>query len=72
MVTRAWEISQAYEVIQGVLLQSDYITYADTLDCLIYFSFFPHTVAHVRYDLMASFVLSCTISILELPMYDTI
>ena len=37
------------------VLQSDYITYADTLDCLVYFIFHPSTVAHVRYDLAASF-----------------
>ena len=63
---------------EGVMLRSDYITYADTLDCLVYFFFYPYTVAHVRYDLAASFLfypvrydltasfaLPCTISILE-------
>ena len=40
---------------EGVMLRSDYITYADTLDCLVYFLSTPYTVAHVRYDLAVSF-----------------
>ena len=36
---------------EGVMLRSDYITYADTLDCLVYFLLLPFTVAHVRYNL---------------------
>ena len=32
---------------EGVMLRSDYITYADMLDCLVYFFFHPFTVAHV-------------------------
>ena len=48
---------------EGVMLRSDYITYADTSDCLVYFSLTPHTVAHVRYDLAVSFRFS---------LYDTI
>ena len=32
------------------MLRSDYITYADTLDCLVYFFLYPSTVAHVRYQ----------------------
>ena len=47
------------------VLQSDYITYADTSDCLVSFLSNPFTVAHVRYDLGAFIVTSCTISILE-------
>ena len=39
---------------EGVMLRSDYITYADTSDCLVSFLFFPYTVAHVRYDLVTS------------------
>ena len=38
----------------GVMLRSDYITYADTLDCLVSFLYLPYTVAHVRYNLMTS------------------
>ena len=56
---------------EGVMLRSDYITYADTSDCLVYFSLLsPHTVAHVRYDLMASL---CTIrsdGFFRLVLYD--
>ena len=37
---------------EGVMLRSDYITYADTSDCLVPFRLFPYTVAHVRYDLV--------------------
>ena len=60
------------------LLQSDYTTYADTSDCLVFFhpnSFHcsPCTIRsgdlsvvfHVRYDLEASTVILCTISISE-------
>ena len=47
---------------RGVMSRLDYITYADTSDCLVLF-FHPYTVAHVRYDL-AVFV--C------FTMYDTI
>ena len=36
---------------EGVMLRSDYITYADTSDCLVSFFSHPFTVAHVRYDL---------------------
>ena len=43
---------------EGVMLRSDFTYYADTLDCLVYFSFTPFIEAHVRYDL-ASF--PCTI-----------
>ena len=39
---------------EGVMLRSDYITYTDKLDCLVYFIFHPFTVAHVRYDLAVS------------------
>ena len=39
---------------EGVMLRSDYITYADTLDCFVSFLFNPYTVALVRYDLMTS------------------
>ena len=35
------------------MLQLDYITYTDTLDCFVSF-FNPHTVAHVQYDLVTS------------------
>ena len=62
----------------SMMLRSDYITYADTLDCLVSFSLIPlhrspctirsddFLVARtVRYDLAASFVLLCTISISE-------
>ena len=37
--------------LEEPVLRSDYITYADTSDCLVYFSFPPITVAHVQYDL---------------------
>ena len=60
------------------VLQSDYNTYADTSDCLVFFlsnSFHrsPCTIRsdelpmafHVRYDLEASIALLCTISISE-------
>ena len=60
---------------EGVMLRLDYITYADTLDCLVYFFLFPSTMYDmiwrpllsypVRYDLKASCVLLCTISISE-------
>ena len=46
---------------EGVMLQLDYITYTDTLDCLVSFFSKPHTVAHVRYDLTTFPVLTCTI-----------
>ena len=62
-------------ILRRVLLRSDYITYADTSDCLVSFFFNP---AHrspctirseglflVRYDLQASFLSVCTISISE-------
>ena len=39
---------------EGVMLQSDYRTYADTSDCLVSFFSNPYTVAHVRYDLTTS------------------
>ena len=39
---------------EGVMLRLDYITYADTSDCLVSFFSNPYTVAHVRYDLMTS------------------
>ena len=45
------------------LLRSDYTTYADTSDCLVFFILTPFTVAHVRYDLATC--LWCF-------MYDTI
>ena len=53
--------------------RSDYITHADTLDCLVYFFLYPYTVAHVQYDLAASFVLPCTIrsdGLFCLTLYD--
>ena len=39
LVARVWNLLN--------VLRSDYITYADTLDCLVYFFSHPHTVAHV-------------------------
>ena len=48
---------------EGVMLRSDYNTYADTLDCFFPFLLHPYTVAHVRYDLAVSF---------QFTMYDTI
>ena len=48
---------------EGVMLRSDYITYTDTLDCLVSFFFHPHTVAHVQYDLAVY---------LDVVWYDTI
>ena len=63
---------------EGVMLQSDYIIYADTSDCLVSFLFNPahrspctirsgnFLVARtVRYDLEVFLVLLCTISISE-------
>ena len=38
----------------GVMLRSDYITYADMSDCLVSFLSNPFTVAHVRYNLTTS------------------
>ena len=55
------------------MLRSDYITYADTLDCLVSFLLYPYTVAHVRYDLAALFGLFCTIrsgGLFCLTLYD--
>ena len=48
---------------EGVMLRLDYITYADTLDCLVYFLLIPFTVAHVRYDTILRLVsgVPCTI-----------
>ena len=46
---------------EGVMLRSDYNTYADTLDCFFPFLLHPYTVAHVRYNLAASFDVSCMI-----------
>ena len=39
---------------EGVMLRLDYITYTDTLDCLVSFLDNPYTVALVRYDLATS------------------
>ena len=35
------------------MIRSDFIYYADTLDCFIPFFFFPLTEAHVRYNLVS-------------------
>ena len=44
------------------LLRSDYTTYTDTSDCLVFFYSLLHpTVAHVQYNLVASFDPPCTI-----------
>ena len=48
---------------EGVMLRSDYITYADTLDCFVSFLSNPYTVAHVRYNLVTSW---------WCPLYDMI
>ena len=39
---------------EGVMLQSDYIIHADTLDCFVSFFSTPYIVAHVQYDLTTS------------------
>ena len=54
-------IAADVDLERGVMLRSDYTTYADTLDCLVFFSLTPHTVAHVRYDLTTLFGVLCTI-----------
>ena len=36
--------------LSGVL-RLDFTSYADTSDCIVSFLTFPHTEAHVRYDL---------------------
>ena len=43
---------------EGVMLRSDFTTYADTSDCIVSYRFPPNTEAHVRYDLVA---VTCTI-----------
>ena len=61
---------------RGVMLHSDFIYYADTLDCIISFCFFPNLEAHVQYDLVSfcctiqSHGLSCTIQSCGLSVYD--
>ena len=46
-----------------LVLRSDYITCADTLDCFVSFLSNPYTVAHVRYNLVTSW---------WCPLYDMI
>ena len=69
---KALEISSAYHSsllivaskfgqLLELVLRSDYITYADTLDCLVSFFSNPYTVAHVQYDLTTSWWRLCTI-----------
>ena len=49
-------VAEDVDLEEGVMLRPDYITYADTSDCLVSFSSNPHTVARVRYNLVVSFV----------------
>ena len=58
---------------EGVMLRSDYITYADTSDCFVSFFSTPYTVAHVRYNLATSWGIFCMIQsdgLLCLTLYD--
>ena len=53
LILLAWQAAHPLTYCLA-LLQSDYITYADTSDCFISFFSNPYTVAHVRYDLTTS------------------
>ena len=52
---------------EGVMLHSDFTTYADTSDCIVSYLFPPNTKALVQYDLEA---ITCTIQSGDRYVYD--